>query len=206
MFSKKFIATILTINVLGFLITNPVWAQCKVLLFGDSLTAGYGLSEQNTFPALLQKNLGLEVINGGVSGDTTSSGLARIEWSLADVPDLVVVELGANDMLRGLPNAQTKSNLRKILTKIQEKNIPIILAGMRALPNLGRAYAAEFDKIYPDLAQELAIPLYPFFLDGVAANPHLNQDDGIHPNADGNKEIVKRFAPMIKATLAKHCD
>lgn len=177
-------------------------APIRILAYGDSLTAGYGLDESESFPARLEAALkarGKEVtvINGGVSGDTSRGGLERLEWSLADPPDAVILELGANDALRGISAAETRANIHAMLTKLADRRIPVLLAGMRAPPNMGADYGAEFDRLYPDLAGEFDIEFYPFFLDGVAADPALNQADGMHPNAAGVEEIVKRMLDPV---------
>lgn len=181
-----------------------------ILALGDSLTAGYELDPEHAFPVRLEQTLrqgGLDVtvINGGVSGDTSSGGLSRLDWTLGDVPggtpDLVIVELGANDALRGIDPALTRQNLSAIIERFQADGVTILLAGMRAPPNMGDDYAAAFDGIYPDLAAEYDLALYPFFLDGVAAEPSLNLEDGMHPNAEGVEVIVTRIAPMVKSLL-----
>lgn len=177
-----------------------------IVLFGDSLIAGYGLPDQDGFALNLAqslKNAGLDakVINSGVSGDTTAAGLARLDWALVDKPDLVVLELGANDALRGVDPAQTRNNLEQIIEKLQADHTRILLVGMMAPPNMGKEYGVEFNSIYPDLAQKFQLPLYPFFLDGVAANPELNQGDGMHPNARGVDVIVKNITPAVIAAL-----
>jgi acyl-CoA thioesterase-1 len=176
--------------------------KLKILAFGDSLTAGYGLSEAEGFTTQLAQALAkmgrpAEVINGGVSGDTTAGGLARIDWALADKPQIMLLELGANDMLRGLPPAAARANLEQIIAKAKAANTVIMLIGMRAPANLGADYQRDFDAIYPDLAKAQNLPLYPFILDGVAGDPALNQADGIHPNAEGVAIIVKRLLPSL---------
>ena len=178
----------------------------RILALGDSLTAGYGLAEQYTFTAQLERALrdrghAVQVINGGVSGDTTRGGLSRLDWALADDPDLVLVELGANDGLRGIDPASTRANLEAILHSLRERGIPTLLAGMYAPPNLGPEYGAAFNAIYPELAEAFEVPLYPFFLEGVAAVPSLNQADGIHPNAEGVSVIVSSIVPHVIAAL-----
>ena len=180
----------------------------RILAFGDSLTAGYGLPADQSFPVQLQsaldaKGLPVEVINAGVSGDTTAGGLARLEWGLSDDPDLVLLELGANDGLRGIDPAATRSNLAAMLQILEAREIPTILAGMLAPPNLGNEYGSAFNTIYPDLADRFDITLYPFFLEGVAAEPSLNQGDGIHPNGEGVAVIVESIAPLIAAELVE---
>jgi len=178
----------------------------RVLALGDSITAGYGLPAADSLPSRLEAALreggfAVEVINGGVSGDTTAGGLARLVWMLADRPDLVIVELGGNDGLRGLDPKESYANLDKILTKLDEAKIKVLLTGMLAPPNLGAEYDREFDAIFPELAKRHGCLLYPFILDGVAAMPELNQPDGIHPNARGVEVIVGRLAPYVERAL-----
>ncbi len=174
----------------------------RLLAFGDSLIAGYGLPPDAAFPAQLEKalkarGLNVTVINAGVSGDTTAAALSRLDWALADRPTHAIVELGANDMLRGLPPEQARANLDAILAKLKQAGIPVLLAGMQAAPNLGADYGRRFNSIYPDLAARYGLPLYPFFLDGVAAEPKLNLGDGMHPNREGVSVIVDRILPQI---------
>ena len=183
-------------------------APVKILALGDSLTAGFGLPPGQGFVPQLQKALkdsgiDAEVQDGGVSGDTTAGGLARLDWALAENPKVVIVELGANDALRGLDPAQARSNLSAILAKLTAQNRGVLLAGMLAPPNLGSDYGAAFNAIYPDLARQYGIVLYPFFLDGVAADPALNQPDGLHPTAEGVAIIVKRLLPSLRQVIAK---
>lgn len=197
----------LLVSVL-FLTLPAQGATLKLLMLGDSLTAGYGLDKGESIPAQLQQALRAEgrdviVINAGVSGDTSAGGLARLAWSLAENPDAVIVELGANDGLRGLDPAETYRNLDTILRRIRATGTPVLLAGMLAPPNLGREYGDEFNAIYPRLAEEHGIPLYPFFLDGVAAQPELNQDDGIHPNAAGVDVVVRSILEPVRQLLAE---
>lgn len=191
----------------AFLLTLiAIWpAQAKdpvVLTFGDSLTAGYGLPRADGFVAQLQAALkqagkAVRVKNGSVSGDTTSSGRARLAWILNEAVDLVIVELGANDALLGLPPQVTRKNLGAILVELKRRKIPVLLAGMLAPPNWGPNYSQAFNSIYPDLAKLHGAKLYPFFLDGVAAKSHLNQSDGIHPNANGVRVIVDALTPYV---------
>lgn len=183
-------------------------APIKILAFGDSLTAGYGLAEADGFCPQLEKALraaghDVRVIDGSVSGDTTADGLARLDWSLADNPDVVIVELGANDALRGLDPAEAKANLEAILTKLQQQGRGVLLVGMEAPRNLGPDYDQAFDGMYADLATRHHVALYPFFLDGVATDRTLNQADGIHPNPAGVAVIVKRMLPAVEKTLAR---
>jgi len=177
-------------------------AATRILVLGDSLAAGYGLAPEQAFPVRLEAALkaagrDVTVLNAGVSGDTSAGGLARLDWSLADSPDVAIVELGANDALRGLDPAATRTNLDALLARLKAKGIPVLLAGMLAPPNLGRDYGREFNAIFPDLAERHGALLYPFFLEGVAAIPQLNQKDGIHPNAQGVESIVARILPRV---------
>lgn len=186
--------------------TGPlIWA------FGDSLTEGYGLPPAQGFPVQLQAALrraGIDatVRNGGVSGDTTRQGLARLRWglrSLPRAPDLVIVELGANDMLRGLPPPQAARNLDAILTELGERHLHVLLTGMRASPNLGIDYRRQFDAMYPVLARRHHVDFYPFFYDGMIGKPALIQADGMHPNARGVAIIVARMVPAVKTALGR---
>ncbi len=172
------------------------------MVLGDSLTAGYGLEPEAAFPAQLQQALqGLgytvRVINAGVSGDTSAGGLARLDWALADRPQLVMIELGANDALRGLPPEQTRQNLDAIITRLKQAQIAVLLTGMRAPRNFGPDYYTKFDAIYPELADRHQIAFYPFFLQGVATIPAYNQVDGLHPNPVGVKRIVQGVLPTL---------
>lgn len=174
----------------------------KLMVFGDSLSAGYGLQKPDSFTeklaaALKQHGLNVEVIASSVSGDTTSGGKARLAWALAEKPDALLLELGANDGLRGIEPAVSRRNLVSLLTQLKKNGTRVLIAGMMAPPNLGQEYGAEFNKIFPDLAEQFDVPLYPFFLEGVIAKPELNQMDGIHPNPRGVDEIVKRILPMV---------
>lgn len=191
--------------VLCLMVAAPgaAWAgTIRILALGDSLTAGFGLDEKDSFPSQLEaalkaKGYDVEVLNAGVSGDTTAGGLDRLDWALADTPDLAIVELGANDGLRAIDPAATRANLDRILARLNETKIPTLLAGMLAPPNLGRAYGDAFNAIFPDLAKAHGVAFYPFFLDGVAMVPALNQGDGMHPNAEGVKVIVDRITPAV---------
>jgi acyl-CoA thioesterase I len=176
----------------------------RILAFGDSLTAGFGLGPGEGFVpqlerALAEEGVAASVIDAGVSGDTTAGGLARLDWALADRPDLVILELGANDMLRGVDPAVTRANLDQMLAKLRASGARVLLAGMRAAPNLGTQYGAEFEAIYAELSEKYRVPLYPFFLEGVATEPSLNQPDGLHPNVAGVAEIVRRILPQVLA-------
>lgn len=180
----------------------------QIVGFGDSLMAGYGLQPGESFPEKLEKALRAKghdvvIVNAGVSGDTSSGGLARLDWSVPDGTDLVILELGGNDMLRGIAPEITEKNLDQMISRLQERNIGVLLAGMRAAPNLGSDYAAAFDGIYSRLAEKHGVPLYPFFLDGVAADRVFLLEDGMHPNAAGIDRMVERFLPAVEKLLAK---
>jgi len=182
-------------------------AEIRVLALGDSLTAGYGLPAGQGFAdqlerALRAKGVKARVLNAGVSGDTTAGGLARLDWALGDKPDVAIVELGANDMLRGLDPKAAESNLDKILGRLKRAGVPALLAGMRSLTNWGADYAERFEKIYPSLAARYGIELYPFFLEGVIQVPALMLQDGLHPNARGISVIVERILPQVERLIA----
>lgn len=175
--------------------------------FGDSLMAGFGLGPGEGFTDRLQaalraKGHDVMVANAGVSGDTTSGGLARLDWSVPDGTQLVILELGANDMLRGVSPGITEKNLDEMLAKLKLRKIAVLLAGMRAAPNLGADYQNAFDAIYPKLAAKYGVPLYPFFLDGVAGQPGLRLEDGLHPNAKGVGVMVERILPTAEKAIA----
>ena len=180
----------------------------KLVALGDSLTAGYGVAPGLAFPDVLEKALrakgyDVKVINAGVSGETAGDGLARFDWSVPPDADALIVELGANDMLRGLPVANAKRALAAILEKAKAAHIATLLTGMKAAPNLGPQYQSAFDAIYPDLAAQYGVALYPFFLDGVAGDAKLNQQDGLHPKPEGVEIIVARILPAVAALLDK---
>ena len=190
---------------LAALAVSPAWA-CRLAVLGDSLAAGYGVEEQDAFPARLevalkQQGIDCTVQNAGVSGDTSAGGVARLEWVLVDKPTHLLVELGGNDALRGLPVAELNSNLDKIVSTATARGVKVMLAGMLAPPNLGRAYADTFKQVYIDLANRRKIKLYPFLLDGAVLQPGLMQPDGIHPNPHGVEVIVERITPMVVAFL-----
>lgn len=179
-----------------------------ILFFGDSLTAGYGLSAEEAFPALIETQLNkggkkVKVINGGLSGETSAGGLSRIDWILRQPIDVFVLELGANDGLRGLPIEQTKKNLQSIIDKVKAKYpaCKIVLAGMMVPPNMGKQYTDEFRNIYPQLAKVNKVTLIPFILDGVAGDEKLNQADGIHPNVQGHKIIANNLKPVFEKLI-----
>lgn len=193
-----------------FLTVTPASARERVILaFGDSLTAGYGLKPGEAYPAQLQKLLRAEglqvrVVNAGVSGDTTTEGRARLDWvlgGLKEAPDLVIVALGANDMLRGQKPVLTRANLDAMLKTLSGKRVPMLLAGMRAAPNLGPVYRQEFDGIYPDLSGKYRVPLYSFLLEGVVARPAFLLADGMHPNAAGARIIAANILPHVRRAL-----
>ncbi|MFD2261682.1 arylesterase [Lacibacterium aquatile] len=197
---------------LGFmqLLPSPLKAQGakRLLILGDSLAAGYGLPTNKGFVVRLEAALkaageDVTVLNGGVSGDTSAGARDRLDWALADQPTHVIVEIGANDGLRGLEPKQMEANIDQILTKLKAAKLPTLLAGMLAPPNLGKDYAAAFNSAFPRLAEKHAVPLYPFFLDGVAAERSLNQPDGIHPNEAGVEEVVRRILPAVRQLLSQ---
>jgi acyl-CoA thioesterase-1 len=185
---------------------GPEPKAIKMVVLGDSLSAGLGLSASSAFPARLRKSLKLngisvDMINAGVSGDTSSGGRDRLDWSVPEGTDAVIVELGANDALRGTDPAVTRKALSDILTRLKARKIAVLLCGMIAPPNYGSDYSARFNAIYPDLAKSFGVPLYPFFLQGVAADAKLNQADGMHPTAEGVDVIVKNILPAVEAFL-----
>lgn len=192
--------------VLALIVTPAQAHTLKLVALGDSLTAGYGLPPGDAFPEALQRALkargwDVEVANAGVSGETAEDGLARYDWSVPPGTDALIVELGANDMLRGLPPEGARAALDEILTRAQSGHVATLLAGMRAAPNLGADYQRRFDAIYPDLARAHGVELYPFFLDGVAADPKLNQKDGLHPTREGVEIIVAAMLPAVEKLL-----
>ena len=187
-------------------LATPASAQQRIVALGDSLSAGYLLPQKNAFPTVLERVLRemgrkVEVSNAGVSGDTASGGLERLDWAVGDGADLVIVELGANDMLRGVDPAITKKALATILTRLRDKKIPALLTGMVAAPGMGRDYEVKFNAIYGELAREFGVALYPFFLEGVAGNPGLLLSDGLHPNAQGVEAIVRNILPSVETLL-----
>jgi acyl-CoA thioesterase-1 len=198
---------VLALATLFCAISASAWAAdeqpVKIVVLGDSLSAGYGLPGDEAFPAKLAqalkaKGLAVSVTNAGVSGDTASGGLGRLDWSVPEGTEAVIVELGANDALRGIDPKLTKSALDSILNKLATRHISVLLAGMKAPRNMGADYVKVFDAIYPELASNHAVVFYPFFLDGVATDPKLNQGDGLHPNAAGVDVIVARIIPSVE--------
>ena len=204
-------AAALAVLGMAYLFALPAQAQerpVKLVVFGDSLSAGLGLPAAEAFPAKLAralkaKGLAVDVADAGVSGDTTSAGLARLDWSVPEGTDAVIVELGANDALRGVDPKITREALDKILRHLKQRGIAVLLAGMQAPRNLGPDYARGFDAIFPQLAAQQGVLLYPFFLDGVVADAKLNQRDGLHPNAEGVDVIVARILPKVEELVAR---
>jgi acyl-CoA thioesterase-1 len=203
---------ILALAAFVALCAMPALAQrevpVKIVAFGDSLTAGYGLPAQHTFPARLEQALkaqghNVEIDNAGVSGDTASGGLSRLDWSIPDGTDAVIVELGANDMLRGIDPKLTRQALDEILAKLKARNIAVLLCGMRAAPNLGADYGRNFEAIFADLAKKYDVVYYPFFLDGVATQAQFALRDGLHPNAAGIEAIVAGILPKAEELVAR---
>lgn len=210
MWLRRTIATVLLgFGLIGAPGVVPLSADnLSLVVVGDSLSAGYGLAANDAFPAKLEatlrgKGYDIRVENAGVSGDTTAGGRARLAWAIGDNPGGVILELGANDALRGLDPAKAYENLAAMLKLLTEKNIPALLAGMKAPPNMGEDYAREFDAMYKRLADEFDVEFYPFFLDGVAGTTSLNQEDGIHPTPGGVDVIVERIMPKVEALIER---
>jgi acyl-CoA thioesterase-1 len=202
------IGLLLSIAPLGISVNAAAGGPVRIAVLGDSLAAGFGLDPSDAFPAQLQRALqarghAVEVANHGVSGDTSAGGRQRVEWMLLDRPRVVLVELGANDALRGLDPGRLEANLDAILATLEASGVTTLLAGMRAPPNLGAEYTARFDAVYPRLAARWGVGLYPFFLEGVAGREELNQHDGIHPNARGVARIVAGILPLVETTLVQ---
>ena len=198
-----------------FNLTTPINAQTmnakspvKIVAFGDSLTAGYGLPRAAAFPIRLEKKLktqgyNVKIINAGISGDTTTGGLARLDWAVPKDTDAVILELGANDALRGINPAKTRKSLEKIVASLKNRNIEILIAGMIAPEGMGNQFGQAFNSIYRDLATKYGAFYYPFFLDGVALDAKLNQSDGIHPNAEGVNIIVNKITPSVHKLIKR---
>ncbi|MFY8035734.1 MAG: arylesterase [Cyclobacteriaceae bacterium] len=193
---------------MAFLFFQSTPSQKNILFFGDSLTAGYGLSPESAFPALIEKELNksekrIRAINAGLSGETSAGGLSRIDWVLKQPVDIFVLELGGNDGLRGLPLEQTRKNLQGIIDKVKAKNpnVKLVLAGMMVPPNMGKAYSDEFKQIFPALAKKNNATLMPFLLEGVGGDEKLNQADGIHPNEAGHKIVAKNLGSILLKLL-----
>lgn len=191
----------------AFSVSASAAGPIQMVVLGDSLSAGYQLPQDAAFPAVLERalkaeGLSVEIANAGVSGDTSRGGLERLDWAVPDGTQAVLVELGANDMLRGIDPAQTKNALDQIITRLKARGVRVFLAGMLASPSLGKEYGERFNAIYPELAQKHAIPLYPFFLAGIAGDRALNLDDGMHPNRKGVETIVQSILPSVKTFLS----
>ena len=215
---RRFLGLLTCLTVMGFVLVRPLAAETiSLMLYGDSLMAGYGLAQNKGFgPQLenyladnksdlgLSADIDIKIINASVSGDTSGAGLARLDWSLSDKPDILLLELGANDGLRGLAPAQMAENLSKIISRLKADKIEILLAGMMSPPNMGPDYGKAYNQVFQTLGQDPDLLFYPFFLDGVVAQPKYNQTDGMHPNADGVMIIVTRIAPMIVRLIEKY--
>lgn len=205
---------LVVLAVLALLSVQATQARAEpitIMALGDSLTAGYGLAPGEGFPAqleaaLIERGYDVRVLDAGVSGDTSSGGLARLDWSMDPATDAVIVELGANDALRGIDPSVTRASLDGIMSNLSERGLPVLLAGMIAPPNMGEAYGEAFNPIYADLAETYDSVLYPFFLDGVASVPELNLSDGIHPTAEGIALIVERIMPYVEDLLSRVAD
>lgn len=210
--ARQMVRLLLLVNVvLVAALCNAGAAEARTLrivAFGDSLTAGYGLAPDAAFPVVLQRLLAarghdVEIANAGVSGDTTAAGLARLDWAVPDGTDAVILELGANDALRGLPPVRARANLEAIVERLKTRNIDVLITGMRAPRSLGDEYANAFDRIFPELAEKHGALLYPFFLAGVALDPKLNLGDGIHPNAAGVRVIADNIVPSVEELIGR---
>lgn len=205
----KALATALCAALTLFLSLSPALARSlNIVALGDSLTAGYQLPPEEAFPARLEalarrKGWDLTITNAGVSGDTTADGLARLDWSIPDTTDGVILALGANDALRGLSPEDSRNNLDAMLARLKERNMPVLLAGILAPPNMGADYEAKFNPIFGDLAARHGVALYPFILDGVVLDSKLKLDDGMHPNGEGTRVMAEQFFPVFEAFLAK---
>jgi acyl-CoA thioesterase-1 len=208
---RRFIAIGMIVSLMTTAQLTAAWAASSrpltIVAFGDSLTAGYGVKTSEAFPAQLQmaleaKGHKVTIINAGVSGDTTAGGLERLDWALDPKPDAVILELSANDALRGLDPKVPKENLDKMLASLKAKGIPVLLTGMKSPGNWGMDYNKRFDAIFPELAAKYDVPLYPFFLDGILLDPSFTQPDGLHPTGKGIAEIVKRILPDVEALIA----
>ena len=194
--------------LLGLVATGAQAARMKIVAFGDSLVAGYGLKPSDGFTAQLEAALkarghNVEIVNSGVAGDTAKSGLDRFDWAIPEDANAVILELGANDGLQGKDPSDLKATLEQIMDRLSQRKLPVLIAGMRAPRNWGESYTNAFDAVYPALSEKYGALLYPFFLEGVAIERDLNQGDGIHPNAKGVAEIVKRITPKVEDLIAK---
>ena len=209
-FLKPIVASVLALTLFGTSLVASAATErpVKIVAFGDSLTVGYGLPATDTFPvklahALEAKGIKVQIVNGGVSGDTASGGLARLDWSLPSDTDAVILELGANDAMRGIDPAVTRQALAAILTKLKERGVAVLLCGMYAPPNMGADFERAYQRMYPQLARSYDAILYPFFLDGVAGHREHNQADGIHPTSKGVDLIVKAILPKVEELVAR---
>lgn len=208
MFNLVFAVALLMAGAFAASARDRAAGPIRIVAFGDSLTAGFGLRPGEAFPdvlqrALVQRGRNVEVVNAGVSGDTTAAGLARLDWAIGADADGVIVELGANDALRGQAPLETRANLNAILERIGKRKLPVLIAGMRSPSNWGEAYRTAFDAIFADLAAKHGAILYPFFLDGVATDAKLNLDDGLHPNARGIVTIVENILPKVEELIER---
>ncbi len=202
------VAAVILVNLGGGATAAEASRPVRIVAFGDSLTAGLGVAPHDAFPEQLQralkiKGIAAEVINAGVSGDTSGAALQRLDWAVPDGADAVIVELGANDALRGIDPKLTRAALEKIVTRLKDKGLAVLIAGMKAPRNWGDAYAQEFDRIYPELAERSGALLYPFFLDGVAMSTEFNQPDGMHPTGKGVAVIVERMLPKVEELVGR---
>ena len=209
-FLKPIVASVLALTLFGTALVAYAATErpVKIVAFGDSLTAGYGLPATDAFPvklahALEAKGIKIQIVNAGVSGDTASGGLARLDWSLPSDTDAVILELGANDAMRGIDPAVTRQALAAILTKLKERGVAVLLCGMYAPPNMGADFERAYQRMYPQLARSYDAILYPFFLDGVAGHREHNQADGIHPTSKGVDLIVKAILPKVEELVAR---
>jgi acyl-CoA thioesterase-1 len=207
--ARSFVAGALAVFAVFVLSLEPALAKTiRLVALGDSLTAGYRLQKSEAFPAVLERALkakgwDVAIANAGVSGDTAAAGAARVDWSVPDGTDGVILELGANDALRGLAPAATRKSLEQILDRLKARKIPVLIAGMYAPRSLGRQYYEKFDAIFPDLAKSYGHDLYPFFLDGVVGDAKFNLDDGVHPTAKGVERVVERIVPSVETFLRR---
>ena len=206
---RRIFSSFVVVVILGFSVqtTSAIAKQISIVAFGDSLTAGQGVDPQKIYPIKLQtalraKGYDIVIANAGVSGDTTRGGLARLDWAIGDGVDIVILELGANDALRGIDPSETRKSLTAIVDKLLAKKVKILLAGMIAPPNLGEEYGKEFTQIYIDLSKRKGVVFYPFFLEAVRDTPQLVQLDGLHPKAKGYDKIVEALLPIIEPMLS----
>lgn len=189
------------------MLATPAWATTEILVLGDSLTEGYGLTKEQAFPAVLEKLIAqsgkkdVVVLNGGVSGSTTASGASRLKWHLKAQPEIVIIALGANDGLRGVKIEESRKNLTATIELARKSGLKVLLAGMKLPPNYGKEYSRDFEKMFVELSKKYSVPLIPFLLEGVGGDPSLNLEDGIHPNAQGHEKIAKTVLKHLKGLL-----